>query len=183
MAKKIIRLTESDLNRIVKESVQKILVEEYVINEGVDEGIGNWLKGAALGGMLAMSPMQANAQSQDYNPTSYEQQAPMTKENAKQILQQWNENSPLPTITKQKAQSSVFNDFDINEYGKIGTMTKFFDDILIKSDNGDFLTGNNFSLNDIQKMYKKYGNKGVAIMQIGGTKYFINISAMANWDF
>jgi hypothetical protein len=36
------------------------------INEAVDEGIGNWLKGAALGGMMAFSPMNANAQSQNY---------------------------------------------------------------------------------------------------------------------
>ena len=34
------------------------------INKAVDEGIGNWLKGAALGGMLAMSPIQGNAQQQ-----------------------------------------------------------------------------------------------------------------------
>ena len=39
------------------------------INEAVEEGIGNWLKGAALGGMLAMSPMQGNAQQQqNYQP-------------------------------------------------------------------------------------------------------------------
>jgi hypothetical protein len=38
-----------------------------MIDEAVDEGIGNWLKGAALGGMMALSPMNAaNAQSQDY---------------------------------------------------------------------------------------------------------------------
>lgn len=72
MAKKIIRLTESDLHRIVKESVQKILVEEYVINEGVDEGIGNWLKGAALGGMMAMSnPQAAQAQNHQYQENPY----------------------------------------------------------------------------------------------------------------
>lgn len=38
------------------------------IDEAVDEGIGNWLKGAAVGGMMAMSPMQANAQTQNYQP-------------------------------------------------------------------------------------------------------------------
>jgi hypothetical protein len=39
-----------------------------IIDEAVEEGIGNWLKGAALGGMMALSPMQANAQTQNYNP-------------------------------------------------------------------------------------------------------------------
>ena len=39
-----------------------------MIDEAVDEGIGNWLKGAALGGMMALSPMQGNAQTQNYNP-------------------------------------------------------------------------------------------------------------------
>jgi hypothetical protein len=34
------------------------------VSEAVDESIGNWLKTTALGGMMAMSPMQGNAQSQ-----------------------------------------------------------------------------------------------------------------------
>ena len=42
-------------------------VGESAIHEAVEEGIGNWLKGAALGGMMALSPMQGNAQTQDYN--------------------------------------------------------------------------------------------------------------------
>ena len=68
MAKKIIRLTESDLHRIVKESVQKILVEEHIINEAVDEiNEVNW-KGLALGGMMGLSMNPANAQTQNYNP-------------------------------------------------------------------------------------------------------------------
>ena len=153
-----------------------------MIDEAVDEGIGNWLKGAALGGMMALSPMQANAQTQNYNPTSYEQQAPMTKENAKQILQKWNRMSPLPAITKQEAQNKIFNNISMSEYGKIDASTKLLDSILIKSNDGNFLTGNSFSLNDIQKMYNKYGDR-IAIMQIDDTKYFVNIDAMADWDF
>jgi hypothetical protein len=156
---------------------------ERKINEAVDEGIGNWLKGAALGGMMALSPMQANAQqTQGYNPTSIEQQAPMSKENAKQILQKWNSMSPIPSITKQEAQNKVFNVLSMSEYGKVGTTTNLLNSILIKSQNGNFLTGDNFSLNDIQTIYKKYGNN-VAIMQIDGTKYFVNIDAMGDWDF
>jgi len=47
-----------------------------MIGEAVDEGIGNWLKGAALGGMMAMSPMQADAQQQQNNyPQSTIQQS------------------------------------------------------------------------------------------------------------
>jgi hypothetical protein len=93
MAKNIIRLTESDLHRIVKESVQKILAEEYVINEGVDEGIGNWIKGATLGGMMAMSPMQGNAQTQNYQQndsirTTVQQSQQMTIEQLMKLFPQ-----------------------------------------------------------------------------------------------
>jgi hypothetical protein len=41
-------------------------VGESVVREAVEESVGNWLKTAALGGMMAFSPMNANAQSQDY---------------------------------------------------------------------------------------------------------------------
>ena len=229
--KHIIRLTESDLHRLVKESVRMVLegtdasssgdinrpvfpmmrrpspVGEATDEEikpvdasdavdrkggknhsitvnGVNESINefNW-KAAALGGMMALSPMQANAQqTQGYNPTSIEQQAPMSKENAKQILQKWNSMSPIPSITKQEAQNKVFNVLSMSEYGKVGATTNLLNSILIKSQNGNFLTGDNFSLNDIQTIYKKYGNN-VAIMQIDGTKYFVNIDAMGDWDF
>ena len=145
----------------------------------------NW-KGLALGGMMALSPMNAaNAQTQ-YNQsqqnTRIEQQAPMSVENAKKILQKWNSMSPLPTITKQEAQNKIFNSLSMSEYGKIDASTKLLDSILIKSNDGNFLTGKSFSLNDIQKMYNKYGNR-IAIMQIDGTKYFVNIDALADWDF
>ena len=43
-----------------------------MIDEAVDEGIGNWLKGAALGGMLAMSsPQAAQAQNYQYQENPY----------------------------------------------------------------------------------------------------------------
>jgi hypothetical protein len=152
------------------------------VNESINEF--NW-KAAALGGMMAMSPMQANAQSQ-YNQsqqnTRIEQQAPMSVENAKKILQKWNSMSPLPTITKQEAQNKIFNTISMSEYGKIDASTKLLDSILIKSNDGKFLTGKSFSLNDIQAMYNKYGDR-IAIMQIDGTKYFVNIDALADWDF
>lgn len=42
------------------------------INEAVEEGIGNWLKGAALGGMMAMSSPQATqAQNYQYQENPY----------------------------------------------------------------------------------------------------------------
>ena len=45
---------------------------ERKINEAVDEGIGNWLKGAALGGMMAMSsPQEAQAQKYQYQENPY----------------------------------------------------------------------------------------------------------------
>ena len=43
-----------------------------IIDEAVEEGIGNWLKGAALGGMLAMSnPQTAQAQRYQYQENPY----------------------------------------------------------------------------------------------------------------
>jgi recombination DNA repair RAD52 pathway protein len=39
-----------------------VLKVKKKVDDVIDESIGNWLKGAALGGMMAMSPMQANAQ-------------------------------------------------------------------------------------------------------------------------
>ena len=100
MAKKIIRLTESDLHRIVKESVQKILVEEYVINEGVDEGIGNWLKGAALGGMLAMSNPQT-AQAQDYNPNRQD------RNSVEALTKQYNKTYSIKELVQMFPQAYV----------------------------------------------------------------------------
>ena len=52
---KTIILTEGQFNRCLIEN-----------KECVSEGLGNWIKGAALGGMMALSPMQGNAQNQNY---------------------------------------------------------------------------------------------------------------------
>lgn len=47
-------------------------VGESAIHEAVEEGIGNWLKGAALGGMMAMSnPQAAQAQKYQYQENPY----------------------------------------------------------------------------------------------------------------
>ena len=43
-----------------------VLAVKKKVDEAVNESIGNWLKTAALGGMMTMSPMQANAQTQNY---------------------------------------------------------------------------------------------------------------------
>lgn len=182
--KKVDKLRDdaSDRNGGNNHSVAVNHIGESVIREAVEESIGNWLKTAALGTMMAASPLQANAQMPNYNQTGVEQQAPMSKENVKQILQTWNKMSPLPSITKQEAQNKIFNNFTMSEYNKIGAITKLFDAILIKSQDGKFLTGDNFSLNDIQTIYKKYG-KNVAIMQIDGVKYFVNMDAMADYTW
>ena len=139
--KQIIRLTESDLHRLVKESVRRILegtnasasgdinrpvfpmmrrpspVGEATDEEikpvdasdavdrkggknhsitvnGVNESINefNW-KAAALGGMMAMSPMQGNAQTQNYQQndsirTTVQQSQQMTIEQLMKLFPQ-----------------------------------------------------------------------------------------------
>ena len=138
MMKQIIRLTESDLHRLVKESVRRILAEtdasaageldtkvfpmmrrpspvgeatdeeikpvdavdrkggknHSITVNGVNESINefNW-KAAALGGMMAMSPMQANAQSQNYQhndstKTTVQQSQQMTIEQLMKLFPQ-----------------------------------------------------------------------------------------------
>lgn len=64
MKKQIIRLTEDDLHKIIKESVKQYLKEN---SHNMNEGIGNWMKGAALGGAMTLSPM-ANAQTHSLEP-------------------------------------------------------------------------------------------------------------------
>lgn len=64
-----------------------------MIDEAVDEGVGNWLKGAALGGMMAMSPMQGNAQTQNYQQndsirTTVQQSQQMTIEQLMKLFPQ-----------------------------------------------------------------------------------------------
>ena len=146
--KQIIRLTESDLHRLVKESVRRILAEtdasssgdvnrpvfpimrrpsivgkpigkkvdklrddasdreggrnhslavnyvgESVIREAVEESVGNWLKTAALGTMMAASPMQGNAQTQNYQhndstKTTVQQSQQMTIEQLMKLFPQ-----------------------------------------------------------------------------------------------
>lgn len=48
MNKKLVRLTESDLHRIIKESVNKVL-NERIIDEEIDEGFGNWVRASIDG--------------------------------------------------------------------------------------------------------------------------------------
>lgn len=66
MKKQIIRLTEDDLHKMIKESVK-----QYLHQNNINEGIGNWMKGAALGGAMALSPM-ANAQTHSLEPFNRE---------------------------------------------------------------------------------------------------------------
>jgi hypothetical protein len=134
--KQIIRLTESDLHRLVKESVRRILAETDASSSGdvnrpvfpmmrrpspvgepidkkVDKleddasdrtggdnhslsvnivGEANW-KNAILGGMMAMSPMQGNAHTQNYQQndsirTTVQQSQQMTIEQLMKLFPQ-----------------------------------------------------------------------------------------------
>jgi hypothetical protein len=81
MKKKLVKITESDLHRIVKESVKRILIEEfpYMVSAYQDEqldkynlqeGWKNWAMAGALGAATMFNPQAANAQNvntQDYN--------------------------------------------------------------------------------------------------------------------
>lgn len=122
--KQIIRLTESDLHRLVKESVQRILAETNASDSGefntvafpmvrrispvgkqigkipVEEGV-NWLKGAALGGIMAMSPMQSNAQTQDYNPNRQD------RNSVEALTKQYNKTYSIKELVQMFPQAYV----------------------------------------------------------------------------
>lgn len=112
--RKIVRLTESDLHRIVKESVKRVLKEsEYDEEKNVDEGIGNWIKGAAIGGMMAFSP-SANAQSQNYNnntdsvkTTTQQSQQITFKQLKKMFPQAYKDKNANPEVWKQNQNMYV----------------------------------------------------------------------------
>ena len=84
-----------------------------VIDEAVDEGIGNWLKGAALGGMMAMSPMQGNAQTQNYQhndstKTTVQQSQQMTIEQLMKLFPQaYKDRNANPQVWQQNQKSYV----------------------------------------------------------------------------
>ena len=135
--KQIIRLTESDLHRLVKESVQRILAETNASDSGefntvafpmvrrispvgkqigkipVEEGV-NWLKGAALGGIMAMSPMQSNAQQrQNYQQndsikTSIQQSQQMTIDQLMKLFPQaYKDKDATPQVWQQNQKLYV----------------------------------------------------------------------------
>lgn len=142
--KQIIRLTESDLHRLVKESVRRILAETDAsssgdvnrpvfpivsrpsivgepINKKVDKlrddasdrtggdnhslsvnivGEANW-KNAILGGMMAMSPMQGNAQTQDYNPNRQD------RNSVEALTKQYNKTYSIKELVQMFPQAYV----------------------------------------------------------------------------
>jgi hypothetical protein len=67
----------------------------------VEEGIGNWLKGAALGGMMAMSPMQGNAQTQDYNPNRQD------RNSVEALTKQYNKTYSIKELVQMFPQAYV----------------------------------------------------------------------------
>ena len=89
------------------------------INEAVEEGIGNWLKGAALGGMLAMSPMQGNAQQQqNYQP---QQKDTVQVDNTSNFSKETNRE--LGNRIARNMKNAGMSDKDINT--EINSMSNF----------------------------------------------------------
>lgn len=106
MKKKLIRLTEGDLHRIVEECVRRIVTESQ--NGVINEGFGNKLKAAAIGGMLAMSPMQANAQQPQRNDTVQTvRQEITTKQLRKLFPQAYKDRNAGPDVWKKNQTQYV----------------------------------------------------------------------------
>lgn len=175
--KRVIRLTEEDLHNIIKESVNKI-IEEKNINEGWKD----WAVAGALGAAsLFGNPQTANAQNLNQQQTQQINQN-LSKEQIGKLLKQWNRNTK-PSMPKEQFQQ-VLNNFSFNNQDEISK--KFLDSILFKSQNGEYISLNRFTRNDIQIILNSLGgdaNTRVGIFEIDGVKYFININNTFDWDF
>ena len=88
-------------------------VGESIVREAVDESIGNWLRGAALGGMMAMTPMQANAQQQNYNQndsiqTTIQQTQQMSIDQLKKMFPKaYKDRKAKPKVWKKNQMSYI----------------------------------------------------------------------------
>ena len=255
--KQIIRLTESDLHRLVKESVRNILAEtdasstgdvncpvfpmvrrapilgdktkkvdtgidpkpaisrdggsnhslavnyanESIIREAVEESVRNWLKTAALGGMMAFSPMQANAQSQDYQqqPIQQTQQVQQNKP-VHQRGTYWDladDAAPVQKVTKQDIAPVMQNIIAVTKNltdwletinksllkvspeQKRETENAILTHCVKNKQTGKLVNANDFTLNDASYIKRVYdtGDNLVSI-NINGTNYFISVAAL-----
>lgn len=88
--REIIRLTETDLHQIIKESLN-----QYMIQEGFGSKLRNGIAGAAL----ALSPMNAQAQTPVQN-NQFEQQSALEKQDIMAIFEEIEKNTRenLPEI-------------------------------------------------------------------------------------
>jgi hypothetical protein len=178
-------------------------VGESIIREAVDEGIGNFLKTAALGGMMAMSPMQANAQTQNY-----QQQQPTTQQSQqnKPVHQRgtyWDladnadDITPLQKVTKQDITPVMQNIIAVTKNltnwletinksllkvspeQKRETENAILTHCVKNKQTGKLVNANDFTLNDASYVKRIYdaGDNLVSI-NINGSNYFITVAAL-----
>lgn len=176
---------------------------ERKINEAVEEGIGNWIKGAALGGMMAMSPMQANAQTQNY-----QQQHPTTQQSQqnKPVHQRgtyWDladnadDITPLQKVTKQdiapimnniRAVTDNLTDWlqtinksllKVSPEQRKEVQNAILTHCVKNQKTGKLVNANSFSLDDASYVKRVYdtGDNLVSI-NINGTNYFVSVAAL-----
>lgn len=186
--KNTITLTESELHEIVKESVYNILRQQPNVNEG-------WMKNAALAGLMALSPYNSNAH-QSVTPSNSTQmtqtysqnnKGSMTREEIKSILSTWNRMSH-PAIEKGKFESMLNSIISNRQYDEMtANLRQGIFGCIIRNEQGKDINSNSFTAHDIEYMYGKYGEKGVCILNIEGTKYFFDFNKLMefvnNYDF
>jgi hypothetical protein len=174
---------------------------ERKINEAVEEGIGNWIKGAALGGMMAMSSPQA-AQAQNYQQQDNTQQTMQTKQN-KPVHQRgtyWDlaDNAVgVQKVTKQdiapimnniRAVTANLTDWlqtieraltKVSPEQKRETENAILTHCVKNQRTGKLVNTNSFTLDDASYVKRVYdtGDNLVSI-NINGTNYFVSVAAL-----
>ncbi len=183
--KQRIRLTESDLHRIVKESVYRVLVEQNS-NQEINEGWKNWAMAGALGAATMFGGNQtANAQSNNggvqrgtYWELTKGQNKPqqLTKEDIKPIMQ--NIKAVTDNLTDYanfiNARLSKLNPQQRNEVEKaiLGHCIK-------NQNTGKLISSNSFNLEDASYIKQVYDTgDNIMSLNIGGKAYFVTVSAV-----
>lgn len=169
------------------------------VDEAVDESIGNWLKTAALGGMMAMSPMQGNAQTQNYQQQPTTQQSQQNKP-THQRGTYWDladDAAPVQKVTKQdiapimnniRAVTDNLTDWlqtidralsKVSPEQRKEVQNAILTHCVKNQQTGKLVNTKSFTLDDASYVKRVYdtGDNLVSI-NINGTNYFVSVSAL-----
>ena len=157
------------------------------LEEAVDESIGNWLKTAMLGGIMAASPLQSNAQSNDsgvQKGTYWE----LTKDQNKP--QQLSKEAIKPMMQNIKAVSDNLTDYSnfianqlssLNPQQRTEIEKALLSNCIKNQQTGKLIKVNNFTIDDaayIKQVYDSGDN--IMTINIGNASYFAAVSSINN---